>query len=152
MKKYLVITIIFLVTFLSCEKDDICIEDTTPKLIIRFYDNDIRTELKQLDAMYVWVVDFDSISTYNNVKTDSIVIPLNLKENITKYVIEKNAIKDTIEFNYFRNDIFVSRSCGYKTNFENLEINSHTLNWIKNYTIINPIIENETAAHINIYH
>lgn len=152
MKKYLVITIIFLVTFLSCEKDDICIEDTTPKLIIRFYDNDIRTELKQLDAMYVWVVDFDSISTYNNVKTDSIVIPLNLKENITKYVIEKNAIKDTIEFNYFRNDIFVSRSCGYKTNFENLEIKSHTLNWIKNYTIINPIIENETAAHINIYH
>ncbi len=152
MKKYLVITIIFLVTFLSCEKDDICIENTTSKLIIRFYDNDIRTELKQLDAMYVWVVDYDSISTYNNVKTDSIVIPLNLNENITKYVIEKNAIKDTIEFKYFRNDIFVSRSCGYKTIFENLEINSHTLNWIKNYTIINPIIENETAAHINIYH
>lgn len=152
MKKYLVLTIVFLVTFLSCEKDDICIENTTSKLIIRFYDNDIRTELKQLDAMYVWVADYDSISIYNNVTTDSIVIPLNLTENITKYVIEKNAIKDTIEFNYFRNDIFVSRSCGYKTNFENLEIKSHTLNWIKNYTIINPIIENETAAHINIYH
>ena len=152
MKKYLVLTILFLVTFLSCEKDDICIENTTPNLIIRFYDNDIQTELKQLDAMYVWVVDYDSISIYNNVTIDSIVIPLNLTEDITKYVIEKNAIKDTIEFNYFRNDIFVSRSCGYKTNFENLEIKSHTLNWIKNYTIINPIIENETAAHINIYH
>ncbi len=139
-------------TFVSCEKDDICLDSTTPNLIIQFYDNENPTELKSLKGMYVWAVGKDTLDNYNNVTLDSIAIPLNLSENITKYVIETNSIKDTIEFNYFRNDIFISRSCGYKTIFENTEIVKHTLNWIKDYTIINATIENETAAHINIYY
>jgi hypothetical protein len=152
MKKYLVLMIVLILTFLSCEKDDICIENTTPKLIIRFYDDTDRTELKQLNNMFVWVVEYDSIERYNNVTLDSIAIPLNLSEDITKFVIENNAVKDTIEFSYARNDIFVSRSCGYKTIFEELQINTNSLNWIKNTEIINSTIENDTAAHINMYH
>ena len=58
---------------------------------------------------------------------------------------------DEISFNYNRNDIFVSRSCGYKTIFENLSIQTSN-NWIKDNLINNSTIENETSAHINIYH
>jgi hypothetical protein len=152
MKKYLILIIVFLVTQLSCEKDDICIEPITPSLIIKFYDNEDHSQLKQLSKTYIWAVGKDSLSDYSNKSLDSIVLPLDLSENITKYVIENNAMKDTVEFSYSRNDIFVSRSCGYKSIFENLAIRNNTILWIKDTEIINSTIENETVSHINIYH
>ncbi|WP_457611217.1 DUF6452 family protein [Lutibacter sp.] len=150
MKKNYIIIFIFLFTFLSCEKDDICVETTTPNLIIKFYDNDDQTVVKQITELTVWADSKDSI--YVNKSLDSIFIPLNLNENFTRYIIENNNIKDTIKFIYNRNDIFVSRSCGYKTIFENFQIESNTTNWIKNISIINSTIDNEKAAHIYIFH
>ena len=151
MKKYLILFIGFLI-FLSCEKDDICIEENTPGLIIRFYDNDDHEKVRELTKTNIWAVGKDSLSDYSNESLDSIVVPLNLSENFTKYVIENNTIKDTIEFKYSRNDIYISRSCGYKTIFENLTIGNNTLLWIKDTEILNATIENETTTHINIYH
>ncbi|MCF6168205.1 DUF6452 family protein [Lutibacter sp.] len=150
MKKNYAIIFVFLFTFLSCEKDDICVESTTPNLIIKFYDNDDQTVVKQITELTVWADSKDSI--YVNKSLDSISIPLNLNENFTKYILESNTIKDTIKFTYSRNDIFVSRSCGYKTIFENFQIESNTTNWIKNISIINSTIDNEKAAHIYIFH
>lgn len=152
MKKHIVLFIGILTTFLSCEKDDICIEQTTPNLIIRFYDHENRERLKELSKTYIWAVGKDSLSDYSNETLDSIAIPLNLSANFTKYVFENNSVKDTIEFNYTRNDIFVSRSCGYKTVFENLTIHNNTIWWIKDTEIINSTIENDTTKHINIFH
>jgi len=150
MKKNYIIIFIFLFTFLSCEKDDICVETTTPNLIIKFYDNDNQTVAKQITELTVWADSKDSI--YINKSLDSIAIPLNLNENFTRYIIENNTIKDTIKFIYNRNDIFVSRSCGYKTIFENFQIESNTTNWIKSISINNSTIDNEKAAHIYIFH
>ena len=152
MKKYLILFIVFLTTLISCEKDDVCVEENTHSLIIRFYDNDDHEQLKQLTKTYIWAIGKDSLSHYSNESLDSIVVPLNLAENVTKYVIENNTIKDTIEFKYSRNDIFISRSCGYKTIFENLAIGNNTILWIKDTEILNATIENETITHINIYH
>jgi hypothetical protein len=152
MKKYLFLFMAFLTTFLSCEKDDICVEQNTPSLIIRFYDNDDREQSKQLTNAYIWAVGMDSLSNYINKSLDSIAVPLNLSENVTKYVIEDNAIKDTIEFNYSRKDTFISRSCGYITIFENLAIGNNSTSWIKDTEILNATIENERFTHINIYH
>ena len=142
----------FLTTLLSCEKDDICVEENTPSLIISFYDNDDHEQLKKLTNSYIWVVGMDSLNNYNNNSLDSIAVPLNLSENATKYIVENNAIKDTIEFNYSRKDTFISRSCGYITIFENLAIGNNTTHWIKDTEILNATIENETFTHINIYH
>jgi len=152
MNKHFTIFIVFLITLLSCEKDDICVEQITSNLIVRFYDNEDRTKPKALTKMYIWASGKDSIVSYINKSLDSISLPLNLSENVTKYVIENNSVKDTVEFTYLRNDIFVSRSCGYKTIFENLAISKNTVQWIIDAEIINSTIENETAKHINIYH
>ena len=152
MKKYIILFMAFLTTLLSCEKDDICVEENTPSLIISFYDNDDHEQLKKLTNSYIWVVGMDSLNNYNNNSLDSIAVPLNLSENVTKYVIENNVIKDTIEFNYSRKDTFISRSCGYITIFENLAIGNNTTHWIKDTEILNATIENETFTHINIYH
>jgi hypothetical protein len=152
MKKQLIIFILLITTFLSCEKDDICVDAITPNLIIRFYNDTLQTELKNVELDSIWAINKSELSAYNGVSTDSIAIPLNLTENTTKYIIENNSVKDTIAFSYSRNDVFVSRSCGYKTVFDNLQITDNTNNWIKSITINNTTITDEKAAHISIYH
>ena len=152
MRKYLILLFILCFTFINCEKDDICIDTTTPKLIIVFYDNEIPTEIKKRLLDSVWVDGKNSIKEFEKQTLDSIAIPLDLNQNKSKYVISSNSIRDTIEFTYDRKDIFVSRSCGYKTIFENLQIESITRNWIKNDTIKNTTIDNETAVHLTIFH
>ncbi len=150
MKKYITIILVSFLAILGCEKDDICIEATTPSLIIRFYDNNIQTEIKQVSNLTVWADGKDSI--YVNQALDSIVLPIDLTKDNTFYKFSSDLIEDEIIFTYTRNDVFVSRSCGYKTIFENLQIESNTTNWIKNISINNTIIENDTAAHISIFH
>jgi len=149
MKKHIFHIFILLVAFSSCEKDDICIEATTPMLVIRFYDINNPKTIKSVNSLTVWALNKDSI--YENKAIDSIAIPLNLNENSTVYKFQSATFIDEISFNYNRNDIFVSRSCGYKTIFENLSIQTSNI-WIKDNLINNSTIENETSAHINIYH
>ena len=150
MKKYITILVLFVFTIISCEKDDICIDAITPSLIIRFYDNDIQTEIKQVSGLTVWADGKDSI--YVNQALDSIVLPLDLTKDNTLYKFSSGLTEDKINFTYTRNDVFVSRSCGYKTIFENLQIDSNTTNWLKDISINNSTIDNETAAHITIFH
>lgn len=150
MKRYFTIIIGLSLAVLSCEKDDICIEETTPKLIILFRDFEDKDASKQVDSLIVWAVEKDSI--YLNQTLDSIALPLDLNANTTFYNFQATTIIDALIFGYDRNDIFVGRSCGYKTIFENLQIESNSSNWIKEIEIMNTSIENDTAAHITIFH
>ena len=152
MKKYFTLIILSLILILSCEKDDICLENTTPNLMLKFYDIENDTLVKSLEIDSIRIINNVLIDDYTNVTLDSISIPLDLNEYKTAYQISSGATSDTIYFSYDRNDLFVSRSCGYKTIFENFNIDSITNNWIKSYNINNTIIDNDTTAHINIYH
>lgn len=150
MRKYLILLFILSFTLINCEKDDICIETTTPKLIVVFYNNEIPSTKKLVTSL---TVSADSLGNiYENKSLDSIAIPLDLTQNNTLYILKSGTIIDSINFTYDRKDVFVSRSCGYKTIFENLQIESRTANWIKNDTLKNTTIENETAAHLSIFH
>lgn len=162
-----------LVINLSCEKDDICAETTatTPHLIIKFFDVNIPTNTKAVSGLSVigeGLTEGNEI-VYNTTK-DSIVLPLRFQdENIittTRFELKKNTSFDTdtntetasntdiIEVSYTPKFVYVSRACGYKSIFENAQITIEpdTDNWIFSYDIINSTIENEKAAHINIYH
>jgi len=150
MRKYLILLLILCFTFINCEKDDICIDTTTPKLIVVFYNDTIPSIKKEVTSLTVWADEKDSI--YDNKKLDSIAIPLDLTKNSTLYKLKSGTAIDTINFTYDRKDIFVSRSCGYKTTFENFQIESRSANWIKNDTIKNTTIDNETAVHLTIFH
>lgn len=152
MKKYITLIFLTLILVLSCEKDDICLEDTTPNLVLKFYDfeNDTLTKSVVIDS--IRAIDNELIEDYTGITLDSILIQLDVNAFKTAYQISSGGTSDTIYFSYDRNDIFVSRSCGYKTIFENLAIDSTTTNWIKSYNINNTIIDNDTTAHININH
>ena len=81
MKKILTILVLFCV-ITSCEKDDFCtLNPITPKLVLRFYDNVNKTQLKNVNQLYVWAAGKDSILV--NQSTDSISIPLNSIANET---------------------------------------------------------------------
>lgn len=150
MRKYLILLFILSFTLINCEKDDICVEATTPKLIVVFYNDSIPADKKKVDSLTVWADENGKI--YENKLIDSIAIQLDLTQNSTLYQFKSGALIDTINFTYDRKDVFVSRSCGYKTIFENLQIESRSANWIKNDTIKNTTIYNETAIHLSIFH
>jgi hypothetical protein len=94
-----------------------------------------------------------------------------LNEDVTEYSFTLNADDgsatndriDTLKFNYSRNEIYVSRACGFKTTFnlsndatQNAFILNNTPNatqgaWIDSILVLRPQIENENEAHIKIF-
>jgi Family of unknown function (DUF6452) len=177
MKKIIVLLLLTL-AFFNCEKDDICAENTptTPQLIIRFYDISSQEDTKSVTGLRVTAFNENNvevlISNLNIVTTDSISLPLRTDADLTKFVLYKDysvddngtpsdtsddiilGNPDTITITYLREDVYVSRACGFKTIFKNIAFSfeSDGDNWIVNDEVINPIIDNETTAHVKIFH
>ncbi len=171
MKILKILTILFvaITALISCEKDDICIEEITPYFIVRFYDADnpefykkvvdIKVELGGIDGFY----EDDGLTI--KAFTDSIAVPVKVTEDLTKFKLtvvqideDDNLIEneDIFELNYTRENVYVSRSCGYKTLYYdvNMDLKDDEDNWIK--TIVpteDPLnIVNQDSAHVKIYH
>lgn len=165
MKKISLILLVLSVTFSSCEKDDICdsATATTPKLIIDFYDKTNPTVIKSVTNLVVKEVGSTAVLAFNSVS--KIQLPLKTSEDITKYSLILNstvtatANEDFLQFNYTRQNIFVSRACGYKTIFTldatTPYIKTDTSNpnryWIQNITVATSNITTENETHIKIY-
>jgi len=174
----------------SCEKDDICAEGTitTPLLVIEFFDaantsgEDVlknvtnlwveavnpNTEVVQVEGVDVTVI-VDPIQTSPQT-VNTISIPLRTQEGSTEYrfiadyeLDENNnqlGNEDILTFNYETQEIFLSRACGYYTNYtlnvsNGVEVTPDTDNWINPSTgiLISEInVQNETVTHVKIYH
>jgi len=163
---HITIFISLLFLFLACEKDEICIEETTPRLVIRFFDKDDPDELKVVRNLRVEIDGIEDVFINESITvfTDSISIPIKVTEDLTKFKLilngsdsdELNDNEDVFDLIYTREDIFVSRSCGFKTIFfdaiTGLETDSD--NWIFAIeTIKNPQdILNQQSAHVKIFH
>ena len=150
MKKHIVSIILALFLINSCVKDDICIEPTTPNLIIRFHDISDTLKVKKVAKLSVWAIGKDTI--YKAVELDSIILPLNLNGDETIYKMVSDTFTDSLTVSYNKKDVFVSRSCGFKTIFENVEVNILSTSWIKEFRLKKQTIENENSAHITILH
>lgn len=168
--KKLIALILILSVFISCEKDDICSAETstTPMLVLRFYDIADEVETKQVPNLLVYGLnDFDQIIAFSHIgltasNSDSIAIPLRTDGNLTRFVLHRDFEGDDFETgnfdvitaNYEREDVYVSRACGYKDIFNDLTLNleTDTDNWVINSEILNTTINNETTAHVKIFH
>ena len=137
----------------SCERDDICIDDITPHLIIRFYDATDTTLVKSVAQLSVKILEIEA-NYISNSATDSIALPLISSADFTKFVLTNESNSDTITINYTPEAVFVGRSCGYKSIFNNLDlqVTDDGENWIQSFNIISQQIENETSAHVKIFH
>lgn len=142
---------------MSCEKDDFCIDPITPNMIIRFYDATNTPNTKSVSNLSVNPEGLDVI--YSNESLDSILIPLDVTSNQIIYNFSKGNNQDIITIDYDVEEVFVSRSCGFKAIFNNVTVTSDVSNdWIIGLTetlentITIPTIENESAAHLQIFH
>ncbi len=166
---YKILFLFFSMVLMTCEKDDICSADTstTPRLIVTFHDISSPEDKKNVGGLFVYGKDDDNENVlFKNItvtNTDSIAIPLRTDSDLTKFVFQKDVedISDlstgnpeNIQANYTREDIYVSRACGYKNIFTNLNISleADTDNWIANIIIENTTVDNETTAHVKIFH
>ena len=170
MKKFIasIIVLNIIVLYLSsCEKDDICPEGTptTPSLIIEFYNKDNREILKTINLEY-FAEGFADVDTITSSRLE---LPLrvdadNVKWSMT-YVYTPttgNVIRNTdfMEFNYERNELYVSRACGYKTIFAlDPDTDDTALTdspaedgfWISSFSVETLNIDNEDETHIKIF-
>ena len=142
---------------MSCEKDDFCIDPITPNMIIRFYDATNTSNTKSVSNLSVNPEGLDVI--YSNESLDSILIPLDVTSGQIIYNFSKGNNQDIITIDYNVEEVFVSRSCGFKAIFNNVTVTSDVSNnWIIGLTetlqntITIPTIENESAAHLQIFH
>lgn len=142
---------------MSCEKDDFCIDPITPNMIIRFYDATNTSNTKSVSNLSVNPEGLDVI--YSNESLDSILIPLDVTSGQIIYNFSKGNNQDIITIDYDVEEVFVSRSCGFKAIFNNVTVTSDVSNdWIigltetSENTITIPTIENESAAHLQIFH
>ena len=149
MKKYFGLTLIIITTIISCQKDDFCTLPVTPNLVIRFYDNANPENYKPVIGLTVFAEGLGEL--YSGVSTDSIAIPLDPAKDFTVYNLTTEAGNDQITINYLRNEVFVSRSCGYKYNFSILNLTNVSNSCILGTEISNETVENETE-HIKILH
>ena len=157
MKKYYLFLLLIALLISSCEKDDFCIEPITPNMIVRFYNATNISETKAVNDLTINISNLDSI--YTNVSLDSVVIPLDVTSNQIIYNFSSGSNLDILTIDYEIEEVFVSRSCGFKAIFNNVTITSDVSNdWIIGLTetlentITIPTINDESAAHVQIFH
>ncbi len=177
--KILVIPLLLVaIISISCERDDICPDSTptTPRLVIDLLDDTNSDNKKNVfDLVAIGVDNEFVLPDYNFNDTDNLVLPLRTDENTTQYILIKEASindagtpddtsddfidgnQDIITINYTREEVYVSRACGYKTIFRNVTLDldeSDPDQWIISRQSLtdNQSIEDETAAHFSMSH
>jgi hypothetical protein len=175
MKKiaFITLSLLLAVTFWNCEKDDICVDGTpvTPRLIIEFYDAANPTVLKNVTNLRVEELNTDNGVVFNEdidetlparylSNGNKIAIPLKTFSETSAFEFIFNygdaaANTDVITFNYTKDDVYISRACGYKTIFNLIDITPTPFPvsgyWIQDIDIIQPNIETENEVHVKIY-
>ncbi|MDO4728497.1 MAG: DUF6452 family protein [Bacteroidota bacterium] len=162
------ILLLILVIFFSCEKDDICTEETTPKLVIDFYEYLNPTIKKNFLKL-----EISEISNPNTILTiehnNQVKLPLKTDATQSTYLFRlyytslNNVVynDDIISINYTKSDIYVSRACGFKSNFtlhqSSLDNTNPTVSdpnqdgfWIKESVIKQNLITNENETHLDL--
>lgn len=179
MKKGILLLVVFVsVFFSSCEKDDICDANTatTPRLVLSFYDINNPSVLKTVTKLKVIGEGMTEGIVFSPTATgdlkyvtsgSTISIPLKVDQDVTTYNLIFNSgntnpalvFTDKIQINYTRTTVFVSRACGYKTNFilkptnpiiHTAEPNS-SAKWMQYISVEKSNIENENETHLKLF-
>jgi hypothetical protein len=177
-KGILLVVVLVSVLFSSCEKDDICDANTitTPRLVLSFYDINNPSVLKNVNQLKVVgegmaeAVVFSPTAIGDSkyvTNASTISLPLKVDQDVSTYTLIFNSgnsnpalvFTDKIQINYSRINSFVSRACGFKTNFSLRPINpiTHTAvpstsgKWIQYISVEKTNIDNENETHIKLF-
>lgn len=176
--KKIVIVLLIVLSFFACEKDDICDAktSTTPRLVIDFYDKTNPsipkkvTNLKVIGEGKTEGIVFNAGATGEAkylTSESTISIPLKTNADSTGFSFILNSgnsnstliDQDDVTFFYTRNDLFVSRACGFKTVFTLDPVQSYTqvavpatkLKWMQYISIEKSNIDTENETHVKVF-
>ena len=138
----------------ACEKDDFCIQNpVTPNLVLEFFDANNRESLKNFSAITVWSDSAEKKdSLFVNLTSNKLEIPLNQFTTETIYNFKQNNVINQFTINYTTEDVYVSRSCGFRVVFNNVSFSSDNT-WITDFTPQTLLtIDNQNEAHVQIFH
>ena len=146
--------LVLILFFLSCEKDDICIEgsDNTNRVTIGFIDNESK-DPTGINLSFIKGVNNDSIIS-EEFSGAELKLPLMVNSNQTKYILEQNEVRDTLIILHQTNHLYLNRSCGFKSNFlikSDTEIIKES-GWIREISIVQDSIFNEEKTNIFIHY
>lgn len=163
--KQLIILFLIIFSLASCEKDDICDENTstTPDVVIEFYDAASPNTLKNVTNLKIVAEGFEEALT-GTTGVSKIKVPLQTNLDATTWKFIANGLdndatndnEDILNFTYTRETVFVSRACGYKIVYDLTNTNTNLVatdadNWIDSVIITQPNIDTEDETHIKIY-
>lgn len=172
MKKIILLVLTIAFTFTSCEKDDICDANTitTSRLVISFYDINNPTVLKSVSDLKIIGEGMTEGVTYDGstlINGSTVSIPLKTDADATTFRFILNygnsnpalVNEDNLKFNYSRANIFVSRACGFKTEYTldpttpyiHADAAAADQKWIQYIAVKKSTINNENETHFEIY-
>ncbi|MBL4744908.1 MAG: hypothetical protein JKY08_00925 [Flavobacteriaceae bacterium] len=151
MKRILILLVCSFLGVISCESDEICDQtiQPTPKLIITFYDIDNPESRKEVNDFSAIIVEGQVV--IEAITTDSIQIPLDIFNLTTAYQFLQGETIEDLTFSYTTKQIFMSKSCGYRTQFNEVTA-TVTKQWIQHLSVEETTINDQTTEHVKIYH
>jgi hypothetical protein len=172
MKKIILALAIIAFGFSGCEKDDICDANTltTSRLVITFYDLNNPSATKNVSNLKIIGEGMTEGISYQGstvINGNTVALPLKTDADLSSFRFilnfgNSNPIvvnEDIISFNYLRENIFVSRACGFKTTyildpqtpFVHTDGPTGDQKWIQYIAVKNSTINNENETHLEIY-
>ncbi len=166
-RKLLFIFTVLSIGLSSCERDDICPENTptTPRLVVQFIDINNPEIQKDINELVIQSVDTENENFIEYDNVSEIILPLKTNQNSTQFLMTINANSenesdintDELIFNYARRNVYINRACGYKVEFLDFQVtqieeSNEDLEWIKATAVQQPNIDNENETHLFIYH
>ena len=170
MKKQHLFLLLIVLLQISCEKDDVCpaTTQTTPRIVIEFYDIAAPDEIKAVPGLFAIGLDTNAneVPIHNELVStrSSIALPLQNNSSQTQFklyesynnvdsVISGNP--DTITITYEIETVYVSRACGYINNYsiQTFSIASDNDRWMGSFEIlITTQVTNENEIHVKVLH
>jgi hypothetical protein len=172
MKNTFLLLLVLAFTFSSCEKDDICDANTvtTSRLVISFYDINNSSVLKNVTNLKIIGEGMSEGVSFNGstlINGSTVSIPLKTDADVTSFSFILNfgnsntalVNEDNLLFNYSRATVFVSRACGFKTEYTLDPITPYVHTdaavadekWIQYMAVKNSTIDNENEIHLEIF-
>lgn len=156
MRLFLLIMVIIL-SFLSCEEDDICLDEKTPRVFMKLKATPAIDSIK-FDSVLIYRREknneFSLVKRYKN--PDSIGVSLRIDDvNSTEFILARRRYEvnsyDTIKIEYEKKLDFASKACGYRWNYFDLKI-QNSKHLIDSITVLNPNITDEKNSHLLIHY
>jgi hypothetical protein len=148
-----------LLIFLSCEKDDVCVENDSVYVNLVFYSAEDGSTAKSVSGFSLLDLNGDIVQNYDNTTVTAIALVLPTNQSSYDLILQKRTevdgltinTNDTLNFSYTPKATYVSRACGYIRAYSDLSIQS-TRYWISEVIVNTPEINSNNDEHVAILH